>query len=393
MLRGSIVVALLYLSVSGFAANDEEGTTLSPASLQLLKAAYEGSASGVLQALQKGAELEATVSYKYLVGLGYESLTASNIANDTAIVLAVKERHVGIVKILLEHGADPNSESGDTMNDGLLEIAVFWSNVEIAKLLLQHGADPNKKSGKYLLLGSAVRKGSMAMVKLLVKHGANINTPNGFGSTALHVSAVDGGLEGVPNFLDFIFGKYTKIMRFLLDNGADPHVRNNLGETPLLESAELGFQKGVELLLQHGAKVDTADNDGNTPLLAAAGNDGGLGVIKLLLKANADIDAVNEDGNTALHAAADFEEGSPKTIKLLLANGADPNAVNKKGQTPLDLAQAELEDAEYTLSRPDIAAFYNDPKGRAKRHAQAVKILKSAAARQLVNDALVDGLR
>ena len=238
---------------------------------------------------------------------------------------------------------------------------------------------PNKKNGLYLLLGSAVRKGSLTMAQVLVEHGADINAPNGFDNTALHVAAVGGGLDGVPTFLDFMFGKYTKIMRFLLDNGADPHVKNNSGATPLLESAEMGFKKGVELLLQHDAQVNTADNDGNTPLLAAAGNGGGLSIIKLLLKANADIDAVNEDGNTALHAAADFKEGLPRTIKLLLANGADPNTVNKKGQTPLDLAQAKLEDAEHILSRPDIAAFYNDPKGRAKRHAQVVKILKNVS--------------
>ena len=125
--------------------------------------------------------------------------------------------------------------------------------------------------------------------------------------------------------------------------------------------------------------MNTANNDGNTPLLAAAGNGGGLSVIKLLLKANADIDAANEDGNTVLHVAADFKEGLPRTIKLLLAKGADPNAVNKKGKTPLDLALAKLKNAEYVLSRPDIAAFYNDPEGRAKRHARAVKILKSVS--------------
>ena len=215
MLRVSITLGLFYLSVSGFAAKDEESTTLSSASLQLLKAAYEGSENGVLQALQNGAELNATVSYKYLVGLGYESLTASNIANDTAIVLAVKERHIGIVKILLERGADPNSESGDTISDGLLEIAVFWSNVEIAKLLLQHGADPNK-NGSYLLLGSAVRNGSLAMAQVLVERGADINAANDFGDTALHVAAVSGGLDDVPSSLDFLFGKYSKIMRFLL---------------------------------------------------------------------------------------------------------------------------------------------------------------------------------
>lgn len=379
MLHSLVCSVLFFASVGGFASSDEGSEAISTASLQLLKAAYNGSESGVLQALQNGADLNATVSYKYLSSLGYESLTASNIANDTAIVLAVKERHIGIVKILLEQGADPNSESGDTLNDGVLEIAIFWKNVAMVKLLLQHGADPNKKDGLYLLLGSAVRKGSFEIVQALLEHGADISTPNGFGNTALHVAATGGGLDGGPSFLDFLFGKYTKIMRLLLANGADPHVRNKQGATPLLDSAELGFKKGAELLLKHGAKVDAADDDGNTPLIAAAGNGGGLSIIKLLLKAGANVRAANEDGNTVLHAAADFEEGLPRTIKLLLANGADPKAVNKKGETPLDLALAELEDAEHILSRPDIAAFYRDPEGRAKRHEEVVKILKSVS--------------
>jgi ankyrin repeat protein len=52
------------------------------------------------------------------------------------------------VKLLLEHGADPNIKNKDGITP--LHWAVFKSgvHVEVVKLLLEHGADPNIQNKK-----------------------------------------------------------------------------------------------------------------------------------------------------------------------------------------------------------------------------------------------------
>jgi ankyrin repeat protein len=47
------------------------------------------------------------------------------------------------VKLLLEHGADPNTQ--DEYGDTPLHWAAFGDNVEVVKLLLEYGADPTVK--------------------------------------------------------------------------------------------------------------------------------------------------------------------------------------------------------------------------------------------------------
>ncbi|MCW3053230.1 MAG: fibronectin type 3 and ankyrin repeat domain protein 1 [Chthonomonadales bacterium] len=79
------------------------------------------------------------------------------------------------------------------------------------------------------------------------------------------------------------------VVQSLIQAGANVHVRNALGESPLL-SAVRGrhSQKTVLVLLQAGADVNTQDRNGWTPLIWA------------------------------------IYESEPKTVQLLLANHADP---------------------------------------------------------------------
>jgi ankyrin repeat protein len=51
--------------------------------------------------------------------------------------------------------------------------------------------------------------------------------------------------------------------------GADPNIRDNKGETPLVVAANLGFVEGVDALIANGARVDEPNATGETPLISA----------------------------------------------------------------------------------------------------------------------------
>lgn len=57
----------------------------------------------------------------------------------------------------------------------------------------------------------------------------------------------------------------------LLETGADPNVKDELGRTPLHLAARSGRIKVVKMLLEHGADPNAKDRDGWTRLDVAKG--------------------------------------------------------------------------------------------------------------------------
>jgi len=136
----------------------------------------------------------------------------------TPLLMAAKFADVEMLRSLLEAGADPAIalKSGTTP---LLAAAGFGSagatrrgvnplsayatvstadeekdTFEAVKLLLDHGADPNvaDPAGNTALFG-AVPKGFNSVVQLLADHGANLNAMNKRGQTPLKLTASGGG--------------------------------------------------------------------------------------------------------------------------------------------------------------------------------------------------------
>jgi len=87
-------------------------------------------------------------------------------------------------------------------------------------------------------------------------------------------------------------------VRFLLQRGADPNIRDNKGVAPLQIAANLGFIEGVEELIKKGAKVDVTNRTGETPLMAAV-HQRNIPIIRRLLKEGADPDLNDNSGRSA----------------------------------------------------------------------------------------------
>src|SRR5439155_13899405 len=123
---------------------------------------------------------------------------------------------------------------------------------------------------------------------------------------------------------------HTKMVKLLLENGGDPNLKNEDGDTPL----HLSRSKEIsELLLAKKADVKARNKSGRTPLHHAASRQGAKELVELLLSKGADVNAADDLGQTPL-ARAVFVRDKEDT-ELLIAHGADVNTRDNQGKTPL----------------------------------------------------------
>jgi len=115
-------------------------------------------------------------------------------------------------------------------------------------------------------------------------------------------------------------------MGFLLQNGADPNLRDGDGNPPIVVAAMTGFSDGVRLMLAGKARVDEANSRGETALIKAI-HARDAGSAQLLLDAGSDPDRPdNLTGMSARdYAARDVRGG---TLAKIMAE-APKKAVSK----------------------------------------------------------------
>eukprot|EP00750_Incisomonas_marina_P029907 INCI7241.6.p2 GENE.INCI7241.6~~INCI7241.6.p2 ORF type:complete len:206 (+),score=44.98 INCI7241.6:267-884(+) len=103
------------------------------------------------------------------------------------------------------------------------------------------------------------------------------------------------------------------VARALLDHGAPIDGTDKRTEsTPLAVASLQGSFKMVRLLVERGADVNRKDKDGRTPLMLAS-IDGHKNIIEHLIANNADLNLQELKGNTALQMAA-FYCGDPRLM-------------------------------------------------------------------------------
>lgn len=110
-------------------------------------------------------------------------------------------------------------------------------------------------------------------------------------------------------------------IRFLLQKGCNPNVRDRDGLTPLQIAVRQNHLDGVEALLKGGAHIDTANSQGETPLMTAV-HQRNVALVRTLLADGADPDVSDNTGRSAREhmqrlsantlLAREFEEADKK---------------------------------------------------------------------------------
>ncbi len=249
-------------------------------------------------------------------------------------------------------GINKTDQEGDTP----LMLAALYGNAATLKWMLKKGADPNgkNKDGETALMWAIH---DLEKLKILLEHGADINAKANTGNTALLLGAV-----GASQY---------DLVSFLLQNGADPAIKNLRRENPLMRAALFGDTATLGLLISKGNDVNAMDSTGLTPLLNAIFNvnrDATLYLLKngadpdkvaafgltaitavvtyndlpsvnAVLEATKNVNAVDDGGISALMWAVYNEHDNPAIIKALLDKGANHKIVDKKGLTALAWAR------------------------------------------------------
>ena len=125
------------------------------------------------------------------------------------------------------------------------------------------------------------------------------------------------------------------MVKFLVEKGADLHLANDEGATPLIIASQEGHLEVVKSVVEKGAVVDQPANDGARALTQASFN-GHLGVVHFLLSAGANINHLNTNGLSPLFGAA--QRGHLDVVKLLVKKGANIYQASIRGVTPLHAA-------------------------------------------------------
>jgi ankyrin repeat protein len=195
----------------------------------------------------------------------------------TPLLAAVKDHHSKTTKLLLDAGADPDlaykdgttalqqaAQCGDVeiikllvaadaninhhndVGDTALIIASRWGHANTARLLIELGAKVNARNDKNsTALLVAARHDCVDVLQVLLKNGANVNAKDKKGRGPLH-RAVAGMwlIEGVPVKVK------EKLIKMLLEAGADPGLRDEQGKTACDRAGWFVGGEGLRKLLE-----------------------------------------------------------------------------------------------------------------------------------------------
>jgi len=188
----------LFLILSLFSI--QGATAMEDKDQELIYAAVRGDEAAVRRFIELGANVN------FAIGNGF-----------TPLILAAGEGRLGVVRVLLDHGADVNAQVAGLYNIFALSRAATQGRDQIVQLLLERDADVNMMDvqGSTSLMGAA-QEGHKKVCQLLIAHGANLYAQDKSGNTALMMAARRGQKEICKLLIDEMIKQEQKQTRIVL---------------------------------------------------------------------------------------------------------------------------------------------------------------------------------
>lgn len=266
-------------------------------------------------------------------------------------------KNIKIAKLLILYGANVNAFDKEYKNDewvgtiyredSMLHRAVFSKNYEMVKLLLDHGANPNIKAlerwereneedYESILVSCIVYTKDIDIARLLIEYGADVNDGNG---------------QEYGVVIQTVYKECSEILKLLLEHGANPGDFYSTTEDDYMSTLAACINcndkaegvKMAELLIKYGLNVNAV---GKTyfkyvmeyceeSLLDRAILKNDYDIVKLLLENGADPNKYNikQKLNEVIYSSALYDSiimrDNIKIANLLIQKGADVNSVEK----------------------------------------------------------------
>lgn len=259
----------------------------------------------------------------------------------TALHLSAEHGYTEMMQVLLKHEAQVNFnippedeyEFPTDAGDEPLRLALKHDHFEAAKLLLEHGANPNSR----YFFGSEinlVNPLNTQLLHLLLSYGANPNAKDRQGFTPImKCCRLQQGLETVLLLISFGADVNARTesrhdYRWNSIYSDSPRSQNPINRSVLHYAVLSGSVPIVNLLLKQGARVNFEPEYNKPTPLDLAILKGDIEIVRLLVDNEANLDASSPIIGSPLHMAC--SEGIPnrlEILKLLLEAGANPNLV------------------------------------------------------------------
>lgn len=188
----------------------------------------------------------------------WQAVEVRNMDFDNGTILNYVDREpvLDLIRVLLERGADPNSQSKEAMpiRKHMLRITGTLAWVDFV------GQTP---------FITASLSGDLTVMRLLLEYGADPHITTLEGTTALMAAA--GVNWVVAQTYDEGPEALLEAVKFCHELGMDVNAANSMGITAVMGAANRGSNDIIEYLFSNGARLDVEDQMGRTPLMWAGG--------------------------------------------------------------------------------------------------------------------------